>query len=374
MKLNDCKSVDLTPVNYADRLGWACAAFDEFVHTLDARRFALSAPFAMTAIQALTDEEMQIYYREIGLAPYYADLPRTARENMLYAELANLRKLGTVAAVEALCQYIFGDTPITLEIVDNLAFDANGNLANASLLNLYDAIVTVSNPVLDQFQLSRIFSNLTRFGRVSQKLRGIVMRYSGGDCTAYAGAGSVEYAMHYENWEICTRTVRPVTLTIGVDSEVGADATGLDSKYYWFYQFSGGSTFSNLWTPAYYADSVNPSNPDPNDAEIPSVYYNNVWLWNGATLYDMNGNGATFRLAVYNSLPEFYTSMGSVSANGYSSSCLIEMAEGALVFMQSTFSLPSDLYTISGTSVSWNTSHPLYAAFYGKTANILYAS
>ena len=374
MKLNDCKSVDMTPVNYAERLGWACAAFDEFVHTLDARRFALAAPFAMAAIQALTDEEMQVYYREIGLAPYYADLPRTARENMLYAELANLRKLGTVAAVEALCQYIFGNTPITLEIVDNLAFDASGNLTNASLLNLYDAIITVSNPVLDQFQLSRIFGNLTRFGRVSQKLRGIVMRYSGGDCTAYAGAGSVEYAMHYENWEICTRTVRPVTLTVGVDSEVGANATGLDSKYYWFYQFNGGSTFSNLWTPAYYADNVNPSNPDPNDAEIPSVYYNNVWLWNGSELYDMNGNGATFRLAVYNSLPEFYTSMGSVSANGYSSSCLIEMAEGALVFMQSTFSLPSDLYTISGTSVSWNTSHPLYAAFYGKTANILYAS
>ena len=203
MKLSDCKSVDLTPVNYADRLGWACAAFDEFVHTLDARRFALAAPFAMTAIQALTDEEMQVYYREIGLAPYYADLPRTARENMLFAELANLRRLGTVAAVEALCQYIFGDTPIALEIVDNLAFDSNGNLANASLLNLYDVIVTIDNPVLDPFQLSRIFSNLTRFGRVSQKLRGIVMRYSGGECPAYAGAGSVEYAVHYENWEIC---------------------------------------------------------------------------------------------------------------------------------------------------------------------------
>lgn len=373
MKLNDCKSVDLTPTSYADRLGWACAAFDEFVHTLDARRFALAAPFAMTAIQALTDEEMQIYYREIGLAPYYADLPRTARENMLFAELANLRKLGTVAAVEALCQYIFGNTPISLEIVDNLAFDSNGNLANASLLNLYDVIVTIDNPVLDPFQLSRIFSNLTRFGRVSQKIRGIVMRYSGGECTAYAGTGSVEYAVHYENWEICTLSGQPVTLTVGIDTEVGANATGLDSEYYWFYQFSGGSSFGNLWKPVFYADNVSPSNPDPNDEEIPSVYYNNVWLWDGSQLYNMNGNGATFRLAVYNGSPEFYTSM-SVNVTGYLSSCLIEIAEGAMVFTQGTFSLPADLYTISGTSVSWNTSHPLYAAFYGKTANILYAS
>ena len=228
MKLDDCKSVDLTPVNYADRLGWACAAFDEFVHTLDARRFALAAPFAMTAIQALTDEEMQVYFREIGLAPYYADLPRTARENMLFAELANLRKLGTVAAVEALCQYIFGNTPISLEIVDNLAFDSNGNLANASLLNLYDVIVTIDNPVLDPFQLSRIFSNLTRFGRVSQKLRGIVMRYETTTVSAYTGVGSLDSAMFYDNdWVNCTVPPAPKKYTAYFSSN-GADNTDVD--------------------------------------------------------------------------------------------------------------------------------------------------
>ncbi len=381
MRLSELKSERLIPFQAHNedeesieaRLNWVCNAFDDFVHTIDARRLALAAPYSLDVIRRMTDAELQQYFIEFGIAKYYPDIARSAREMMLYNEMRYFRKLGTVAAIEAMVQYIFGENPIALTIHDCLAFDENGVLTDASLYDMYDVIITAENPVLGAFELGRIFANLTRFNRTTQKLRAITMRYSGGECTAYAGAGSVEYAVHYENWEICTLSVRPVTLTVGVDTEVGANATGLDSKYYWFYQFSGGSSFGNLWTPAFYADNVNPSNPDPNDEEIPSVYYNNVWLWDGSQLYDMNGNGATFRLAVYNGLPEFYTSM-SVNANGYSSSCLIEIAEGALVFTQDTFSLPADLYTISGTSVSWNTSHPLYTAFYGKTANILYAS
>lgn len=380
MRLNDIKSAELLPITSDDlqaRLTWVCNAFDAFVKAVDARRRALSAPYALSVIKQLSDADLQQYFKEFGIAQYYPDISRSARENMLYNQLKYFRKLGTKAALEAMVQYIFGDNPIELTIIDNLAFDENGVLTDEALLNLYDVIITAENPVLGAFELGRIFANLTKFNRVSQKLRAITMRYVGGTTDAYAGVGSVEYAIHYENWEVCQLAVRPVTLTIGVDNEVGAGATGLDSKYYWFYQFSGGNTFSNLWTPSFYADSVNPSNPDPEYATIPSLYYNNVWLWNGSTLYSLAGSGYTFKLAVYpttNGYPEFYTDMNNVTADSYNSACVIEVAEGALVFMQSTFSLPNDLYTISGTSVSWNTTHPLYSILYGKTANILYAS
>lgn len=374
MRLSNCNSIDLTPTNDAERLVWACAAFDEFVRVTDARRFALSAPFSREAIASLTDAEMQQYYKEIGLAPYYADLPRQSREDMLYAELANLRKLGTKAAVEALCQYIFGANPIALTIVDNLAFAANGALTNAALLNLYDCIITSINPVLDKFQLSRIFNNITRFGRVSQQLRGIVMRYETDDFQAYWGATGLDTALFYDNdWINCTVPVMPTTITIGVDTALPSVATGLRlTNIYCMSSFGGGSSYSNLWLPAEYSDNLLPTNPDTQDASIPSSYYANVWLWNGTEQYSMNGTGDTFKLAVYQNKPEFYTSL-STACNNVNSACVIELQPGNLVFGGETeFTIPSGLYPRSGDTINWDPSHPLYHLLYGRVANITY--
>lgn len=377
MRLGTIKTADLLPrtPDIETRLAWVCNAFDLFIGGIDTRRKALSAPYSLEAIQALNDEELQRYYEEFGLAPYYSDLPRSARENMLYDQWRFLRKLGTKAAVLALCQYIFGDNPIDLDIVDNLAFDINGVLTNESLIDMYDAIITVDNPQLDEFQLSRIFANITRFGRVSQKLRGITMRYETEDWDIYSGAGSLDYAEFYDNdWRNCELYVRPTTLRIGIDTQISSSATGLRSKYYWFYQFSGGSSYQNLWTPDHYADNTNPSNPDPQQVTIPSSYYKNVWLWNGSSLLELGNSGIKFRLAVYptqNGVPEFYTN-DNTSANAYNSACVIELQDGSMVFPVSNFSLPSDLYTISGNQITWNTTHQTYAALYGKTADIIY--
>ena len=374
MKLNDCHSVDLAPVNYAERLGWACAAFDEFVHTLDSRRFALSAPFSMAAIKALTDEEMQVYYREIGLAPYYADLPRSARENMLFDELANLRKLGTVAAVESLCQYIFGNNPIALTISDNLAFDASGNITDKSLLNLYDAIITVSNPVLDAFQLSRIFSNMTRFGRASQKLRGIVMRYETDGLDAYFGAGSLDTAAFYDNdWINCTAPNMPTVTTVGMDSALPASAKGLRLQYiYCMSGFTGGSSLQHLWAPKEYSDNIVPSSSDPSAAAIPNALYANVWIWDGTQVIDLSSiTTVKFMLGKNNARPEIYTN-ATRAVTSTQCACALEVQPGNNAFGTHDFSIPTSLYTRIGDSVQWDTAHPLYHLLYGKVANIVY--
>ena len=374
MKLNDCHSVDLAPVNYAERLGWACAAFDEFVHTLDSRRFALSAPFSMAAIKALTDEEMQVYYREIGIAPYYADLPRSARENMLFNELANLRKLGTVAAVESLCQYIFGANPIALTIRDNLAFDASGNLTDKSLLNLYDALITVSNPVLDAFQLSRIFSNMTRFGRVSQKLRGIVMRYETDGLDAHFGAGSLDTCYFFDNdWINCTAPNMPTVTTVGIDSALPASARGLRLQYiYCMSGFTGGSSLQHLWAPKEYSDNIVPSSSDPSATAIPNTLYANVWIWNGTQVLDLSAiPTAKFMLGKNNARPEIYTN-ASMAVTSMQCACALEVQPGNNAFGTHDFSIPTSLYTRIGDSVQWDTAHPLYHLLYGKVANIVY--
>lgn len=373
MRLNECKSETLLPrtPGVEARLAWCCAAFDTFIGHMDARRHALSAPFAIEAVQSLTDAEIQQYYSELGLAPYYADISRTARENFLVAQWQYLRKLGTQDAVLALCQYIFGNNTVSLEIVDNLAFDDNGVLTDASLLNLYDAIVTADDPQLTRFQIARIFANITRFGRVTQQLRGLVMRFET-DMSINAGSGSIDSAMFFDNgWIDCALPVIPTNITIGVDSAIPPGVTGLSSEYYCFYNFSRGTDLTNLWYPQYYSDNIYPSNPDPSSSTIPSTYYSNVWIWDGANLYDLSANGALFRLNEYSLAPEIFTSL-SDEVDSTKCACVIEVAPGAIVFTQTEFSLPSDLYTISGTTITWNTSHSLYNILYGKSAKILY--
>lgn len=373
MRLGTIKTADLLPrtPDIETRLAWVCNAFDLFIGGIDTRRKALSAPYSLEAIQALNDEELQRYYEEFGLAPYYSDLPRSARENMLFDQWRFLRKLGTKAAVLALCQYIFGDNPIDLDIVDNLAFDINGVLTNESLIDMYDAIITVDNPQLDEFQLSRIFANITRFGRVSQKLRGITMRYETEDWDIYSGAASLDYAEFYDNdWIDCLLHQIPVSARVGIDTECAPGTISLKSPYYWFYEFAGGGTYNNLWNPNYYADSVNPTNPDPDYSSIPNNYYSNVWLWNGSNTFDLNSSRYTFKLAVYSGKPEFYTD-NQDAVDAFNCACLIEPAPGSPVFSQSDFSLPSDLYIINGTTITWNTSHKLYHLFYGKTAEFV---
>jgi len=382
MRLNNIKSTQLLPqqssnqgeASIEERLEWICSAFDTFVKSIDARRLALAAPYALEAIKKLTDEELQQYFREFDLATYYPDLPRASREMMLYEQLKNFRILGTKAAIQAMIQYLFGDNPISLEIMDNLAFDENGVLVNESLLNLYDAVVTIENPTLDKFQLSRIFANLTKFNRSSQKLRGISLRYETGDFNAYWGLNCLDTALFYDNgWINCDVPIIPYTITLGVDTYLPSIATNLTlDRLFWMYGFTGGSSYSNLWHPTEYADNLTPTNPDPSDSTIPSSYYANVWLWDGSSAYDMNGSGQTFRLATYSNKPEFYTNM-STACDAINSACLIELQEGSLVFGGvSTFSVPTSLYTRNGSNITWNTSHSLYQLLYGKVANVVY--
>lgn len=374
MKLNNLKSSVLLPdlttnqgeIPLFDKLNWLCNAFDIFIKSVDNRRLAMAAPYSLEAIRKLTDEEMQEYYQEFGLASYYPDISRTARENFLYEQYRYFRKLGTQAAIEALCQYIFGDNPISFTVIDNLAFDENGILKSKSLLNLYDAIITVERPQLDEFEMSRLFVNLTKFNRDSQKLRGMVTRFEA-DMGIYSGASSLDYARFYDNaWIPCT--LSQIQYRIGIDTYVPAGTSTLKSKYYWFWRFSGGSSYSNLWTPQYYADSLNPSNPDSEYSAVPNGYYQNVWLYDGSNVTSLSGSGITFKLAVYpypDGVPEFYTS-SQAQADQFNSACVIELAEGSLVFYQNEFSLPSDSYSISGTTVTWDTSHPVIKCLYGK--------
>lgn len=225
MKLQDVESKRLLPIITGDdqkRLSWACSAFDDFIKGVEVRRIAFSAPYSLQAIETLNDAELQAYYEQFGLATYYPDISRNARNMMLYNEQRMFRRLGTKAAIEAMIQYIFGDNPISLEIIDNLAFDSDGQLIDESLLNLYDANITAQIASLDRFQLARIFENITKFNRDTQELRYITIRYES-EQTMHMSCIENDIACIFYDSQVLCEWYHTVSLFNAIDTITGEE-------------------------------------------------------------------------------------------------------------------------------------------------------
>lgn len=177
MRLHDIESAYLLP-RFAHNAEWEQNALDVVVKGVRAKSFAMGAPYARKAISALSDAELQAFYFQYGIAIYYPDLSRETRENMLF-ELARVyRSLGTPHSVELLCEYIFdGADKVVVEIHDNLAFNAAGELVDDSLLDLFDVDLFPTSPTLSQDKIERIVENIFRFCRNSQTLRDIIIEF-----------------------------------------------------------------------------------------------------------------------------------------------------------------------------------------------------
>ena len=176
MKLNDIQSKALLP-RFANGYTWVQNAFDIIVKKVFERAKSIDAPLTMESIQALNEAELQALYEQYGIAEYYPDLSRETRDNMLYEMCRIYRYLGTPKAVEILCKYIFDGTPLDVTVLDNLAFDDNGNLIDASLLDIFDIAINPQDAVLDEWAHNRILANIIRFSRNSQALRDIYYDY-----------------------------------------------------------------------------------------------------------------------------------------------------------------------------------------------------
>ena len=176
-------------------------------------------------------------------------------------------------------------------------------------------------------------------------------------------AGFVEYGVMKEPSRM--------TVTVGTTATVPATTFAAESPYYWFYNFQSGTSYRNLWDPTKWANNINPSNPPGSDYTIPDSNYAEVWLWDGQSVLALANSSYTFHIGIYNLRPEFYTS-NSVSVNKTLCACVIQPAAGSAVFTRTEYSLPNDLFTVSGTTLTWNTAHHLYNILNGKTVTILY--
>lgn len=167
MKLSELETIKLLP-QFAKAYEYACKALDQWMAANHTRSNALSQPWTLESIAALTEAELQEAYKIYSDAVYYPDLSRQARNEFLYEQIVNIRKKGTKTAIQNLMKYIYKDMSVSID--DDLAFDRNGNLIDASMLHKYMLSVGIDPAEMPDYLTSRILDNIRKFMRASAAL------------------------------------------------------------------------------------------------------------------------------------------------------------------------------------------------------------
>lgn len=170
MKLSDLESAQLLP-RFAEAYEFACKALDDWMAKRHDFADALSAPWTLEGIAALTDGELQDLYTLYSTADYYPDLPRADRDRFIFEQIVNIRKLGTIEAVKALMRYIYPGMSVTID--DTIAFDDNGNVIDSTLLHCYDVHINLDLTQLPDYVMGRVADNVRRFMRATAALHSI---------------------------------------------------------------------------------------------------------------------------------------------------------------------------------------------------------
>lgn len=170
MRLSELESMILLP-HFAEGYEFACDALDEWMKQRVSFKDALSSPWTLEGIAALSEDGLQEAYKIYSTAEYYPDLPRADRNRFLFEQIVNIRKLGTIEAVKALMQYIYPGMSVTID--DMIAFDGSGNVIDSTLLHCYDVHINLDLTQLPNYVMSRVTDNIRRFMRVTASLHNI---------------------------------------------------------------------------------------------------------------------------------------------------------------------------------------------------------
>jgi hypothetical protein len=153
----------------------------------------------------------------------------------------------------------------------------------------------------------------------------------------------------------------PNKIIIGKTTTIQGSTTGLTSDYYWVYEFNSTSS-SNWYNSHKYATNPSPVTTGSQETVSSSGPYVEVELSDGGgNVYMPN----TFRVDTYSSSPEIYFYPEVSALDSSKCGCIVKFNPNQYSI---PFNLPSGLYSISGSIITWNTSHPLYILFEGKEA------
>lgn len=182
MKLNDAKTSEFL-TQWAEAGKYLEDGLDDILHYANGRIDGLPAPVTLESCIALTDDEQMAMFEQFGLAKYYPDISHERRAWMLWMQNLLWRKLGTPKALETLCMYLFDDVTVHLEVKDNEAWDAHGNLINEDLLDVFDAELTIDSLNLPSEMLERVKANIIRFVRNQEWMRAFTFLFEAMDTT-----------------------------------------------------------------------------------------------------------------------------------------------------------------------------------------------
>lgn len=220
MQIKDVNTSELLP-DFAHKISWVCNALDEVLKSIRRKTDAIEAPLTIASIEALSDEEVQYYFSQIGVISYYPDVPRNIQNEILY-NLARLQtRLGTPRTVELLCQYVFKDIDLYIDIFDNLAFNEGGELVDSNLLDLFDVQVHPSTETLENGTIERLYKNIFSLSRNSQTIRNLYIEYPDNDidstvCIALPYDG-IQSTSNFYNYTICENVIIEDYLCFGGD-------------------------------------------------------------------------------------------------------------------------------------------------------------
>lgn len=219
MKLKDSKTSEFL-TQWAESGRFLTDGLDNLLHYANGRIDGLPAPVTLESCIALTDDEQMAMFEQFGLAKYYPDISRERRAWMLWMQNLLWRKLGTPKALETLCMYLFDDVTVHLEVKDNGAWDALGNLTDEDLLDVFDAELTIDSLNLPSEMLERVKANIIRFVRNQEWMRAFVFLFEAMDTTTGVSITDGEqYARDYLI-DLCSDSTLPIDLRLGTSNNL----------------------------------------------------------------------------------------------------------------------------------------------------------
>lgn len=219
MKLNDAKTSEFL-TQWAESGRFLEDGLDDLLHYADGRIDSLPAPVTLESCIAMTDDEQMAMFEQFGLAKYYPDISHQRRAWMLWMQNLLWRKLGTPKALETLCMYLFDDVTVHLEVKDNGAWDALGNLTDEDLLDVFDAELTIDSLNLPSEMFERIKANIIRFVRNQEWMRAFVFLFEAMDTTTGVSITDGErYARDYLI-DLDSDDTLPIDLRLGTSNNL----------------------------------------------------------------------------------------------------------------------------------------------------------
>lgn len=109
MKLSNLESFSLMP-SFAEYYTFACKALDEWISETWNRSNALSSPWSLDAIAALTEKELNQQYNLYSVIPYYAELDRENRNQLLYLQAVLRQRTITADSIQQIIKYLANGT------------------------------------------------------------------------------------------------------------------------------------------------------------------------------------------------------------------------------------------------------------------------